>query len=147
MGRAYAVQRVEGNWRGAWRRAGCFRAPDRPTGPKFFNYDSGPFPNGSLHMGHVRTYVLGDVTARYQRLLGKSVLYCTEFDAFGLPNELAALEEGLAPHKYTSRCIALQKKQLTRLGISWTRGAAFRERSTSVGADDPVLSAAGLVLG
>lgn len=123
MERAYDVPRIEGIWREAWRRARCFEAPERLSGPKFFNYDSGPFPNGPLHMGHVRTYVLGDVTARYQRLLGKSVLYSTEFDAFGLPNELAAQQAGESPEEYARACIALQRRQLERLGISydWSR--------------------------
>jgi leucyl-tRNA synthetase len=110
---------VESRWRRAWEEAGCFRAPDRPCGEKYFNYDSGPFPNGPLHMGHVRTYVLGDVTARYQRLLGKSVLYCTEFDSFGLPNEMAAVTSGADSGAFTARCIDLMTEQLKVLGISY----------------------------
>jgi leucyl-tRNA synthetase len=63
------------------------------------------------------------MTARYQRLLGKSVLYCTEWDSFGLPNELAALEQGVSPRDYTRACIKRIKSQLSRLGISydWNR--------------------------
>ena len=123
LGPGYDASAVESRWHVAWERAGCFRAPRRPTGPKYFNYDSGPFPNGPLHMGHVRTYVLGDATARYQRLLGKSVLYATEWDAFGLPNELAAYETGVAPRVHTDRCIAIMREQLRALGISydWSR--------------------------
>src|SRR4029077_4450891 len=90
-----------------------------PAGPTFFIYDSGPFPNGPLHMGHVRTYVLGDVTARYQRLLGRSVLYATEWDAFGLPNEVEALAEGTNPRTFTRRYIRQMRAQLRRLGISY----------------------------
>ncbi len=109
----------EAPWRDAWDRAGCHRSPDRPSGPKFFNYDSGPFPNGPLHMGHVRTYVLGDVMARYRRLTGHSVLYATEWDSFGLPNEEAALAAGASPREFTRRCIATMEGQLRRLGISY----------------------------
>lgn len=110
---------MESRWRDAWEKAGCFRAPDHPRGEKYFNYDSGPFPSGPLHMGHVRTYVLGDMTARYQRLLGKSVLYCTEFDSFGLPSEMAAIASGTDPGSYNERCIALMTNQLRLLGISY----------------------------
>jgi len=119
----YDPSTFESRWRAAWERSGCDRAPDLPRGPKFFNYDSGPFPTGPLHMGHVRTYALGDVTARYQRLRGKCVLYCTEWDAFGQPNELAALREGQSPRAFTQRWIGTMKRQLQELGVSydWSR--------------------------
>jgi leucyl-tRNA synthetase len=123
MAAAYPVLAVERKWREAWRSALCFRAPDTPGSKKFFNFDSGPFPNGPLHIGHVRTYVLGDVVARYQRLLGKSVLYHTEWDAFGLPNELSALESGISPADFTAINIARMRDGLERLGVSydWSR--------------------------
>jgi leucyl-tRNA synthetase len=116
---------VEARWRAEWERAGCHRAPDVPPGDKFFVHDSTPFPNGPLHLGHVRTYVLGDVTARYQRLLGKCVLYHTGFDSFGLPIELEAHDQGIAPHELIRRSIAKQTRQFKRLGISydWSRVA------------------------
>jgi len=119
MKRAYDPQVIEPKWRAAWDRAGCDRAPDLPDGSKFFNYDSGPFPNGSLHMGHVRTYVLGDVTARYQRLVGRCVLYATEWDAFGLPNELEARAEGTNPRSFTRRHVRQMRAQMRKLGISY----------------------------
>lgn len=126
---------MESRWRDAWEKAGCFRAPDHPRGEKYFNYDSGPFPSGPLHMGHVRTYVLGDMTARYQRLLGKSVLYCTEFDSFGLPSEMAAIASGTDPGSYNERCIALMTSQLRLLGISydWERVSTTSDRHTTAG--------------
>ncbi len=120
---AYSVERVERKWRKIWQDSGCFVAPEHPVGKKFFNFDSGPFLNGPLHLGHVRTYVLGDVIARYQRLLGKSVLYCTAWDAFGLPNELAARDQGVPPDELVASNIANMRDGLERLGISydWAR--------------------------
>ena len=123
MARAYDFRRVERRWQAAWEEACCFRAPEPPGAQKFYNYDSGPFPNGPLHIGHVRTYVLGDLTARYQRSRGRAVLYATELDAFGLPNEMAALKEGLSPARFTHRWIQTMIGQLRGMGISydWSR--------------------------
>lgn len=115
----YDHRLVERKWQEKWREAGCFAADADSTRPKFFNFDGGPFPNGPLHMGHVRTFTLGDVMARYQRMRGRNVLYCFEFDAFGLPNELAAEARGEPPQQLTRRNIEMMREQMTRLGLSY----------------------------
>ncbi|MCZ6870233.1 MAG: class I tRNA ligase family protein, partial [Gammaproteobacteria bacterium] len=121
--RAYDFHELERRWRAAWERSHCHQAPEAPVGPKYFIHDAAPFPNGPLHLGHVRTYLLGDVMARYQRLRGRCVLYLTGFDAFGLPIELAAEEAGLSPPQLVAQCIGLMTRQLKELGISydWSR--------------------------
>ena len=115
---AYDAAGVEAKWQARWQAAGCFKATSG-TGDKFFNFDGGPFPNGPLHMGHVRTFTLGDVMARYQRMRGRRVLYCFEFDAFGLPNELAAEALAITPETFTRLNIAHMREQMVRLGLSY----------------------------
>lgn len=46
-----------------------------------------PTVSGSLHMGHVFSYVQADFVARYQRLKGRNVFYPIGFDDNGLPTE------------------------------------------------------------
>ena len=33
-----------------------------------------PYPSGSIHMGHVRNYSIGDAISRFHGMLGKNVL-------------------------------------------------------------------------
>ena len=94
MDEIYAPEVVEPEVQTLWDEASAFHVDEDPSREKFYCLAMFPYPRGQLHMGHVRTYVLGDVTARLQRLLGKSVLYSTELDSFGLPNELAAIAAG-----------------------------------------------------
>ena len=110
---------IEDRWQKRWIEVRCFEAADTPTGEAFYNFDGGPFPNGDLHMGHVRTFTLGDVMARYQRMRGKDVLYSFEFDAFGLPNELAAEKQGVAPDQLTRANIERMRTQMIALGYSY----------------------------
>ena len=74
-------------------------------------------------MGHVRTYTLGDVIARFQRLNGKQVLQPMGWDAFGLPAENAAIKHQVPPSDWTRKNIAHMKIQMQRLGLAydWSR--------------------------
>jgi leucyl-tRNA synthetase len=118
----YNAREAEVKWQSAWEKAGVFTTPAKNEKPDYFVLEMFPYPSGNIHMGHVRNYTLGDVTARFRRALGYNVLYPMGWDAFGLPAENAAIERGVHPKAWTLQNIATMRTQLKSIGLSYDWG-------------------------
>ncbi|SNT75960.1 leucine--tRNA ligase [Paracoccus seriniphilus] len=118
----YDPSSSEARWQQAWADAGSFTAI-RDERPKYYVLEMFPYPSGRIHMGHVRNYTMGDVVARFKRAQGFSVLHPMGWDAFGMPAENAAMEQGGHPRDWTYANIATMRDQLKPLGLSidWSR--------------------------
>jgi leucyl-tRNA synthetase len=122
----YDPAEIEGRVQRLWQERAAFRVTEDRSREKYYCLSMFPYPSGRLHMGHVRNYTIGDVIARYQRMSGKNVLQPMGWDAFGLPAENAAIQNGVPPARWTRDNIAYMRDQLRRLGFGydWSREIA-----------------------
>ncbi len=121
---SYDPHAIEARRQSAWRDREAFATPSiEADRPRRYIKPSAPFTSGNIHIGHVRSYSIGDAYARFQRARGEDVLFAFGFDAFGLPAELGAIDRGEAPSDWVARCAEHMTGQLQRLGYSfdWER--------------------------
>jgi leucyl-tRNA synthetase len=119
----YDARAIEEKWQKVWESHDAFRADPDSKLPKYYMLEMLPYPSGTMHMGHMRNYTIGDAIARFRRMRGFNVLHPMGWDAFGLPAENAAIDRGIHPRLWTQQNVAEFKKVLRRFGFSydWSR--------------------------
>jgi leucyl-tRNA synthetase len=146
--RRYQPQEIEPRWQAVWQgertwevsnEGGAEARTDARPGsarlaagaPKSYVLEMLPYPSGEPHIGHLKTYSVGDAIAHFHRRLGRRVLHPMGYDAFGLPAENHAIKTGVHPRESTAESIASFQRQFRSWGISidWSREFATSEPS------------------
>jgi len=127
--KSYDHNHIELKWHERWQTATFYQAEENSSKPKFYVLEMLPYPSGTLHIGHIRNYSIGDALARYKWMRGFNVLHPMGWDAFGLPAENAALANKRPPREWTVQNIAAMKKTHRRFAFSydWDREIATCE--------------------
>ena len=115
----YHPQAIEEKWQKRWEEARVFETEADPAKPKYYVLEMLPYPSGTLHMGHMRNYTIGDVVARVKHMRGFNVMHPMGWDAFGLPAENAAIKNNTHPRTWTNNNIAEFRRVLRRFGFSY----------------------------
>ncbi len=139
--KTYSPAEIEARVHTDWEAADAFKAgrPDRAGAETYCIVIPPPNVTGSLHIGHALNNTLQDILCRYQRMLGKDVLWQPGTDHAGIATQLVVtrqLAERQIQYKDLGREAFIEKvwewkaqsggtilNQLKRLGAScdWSR--------------------------
>ena len=126
----YTPSTIETKWQTHWEETGAFEPENDFTKPKKYILSMFPYPSGRIHMGHVRNYTIGDAIARHHRKSGFNVLHPIGWDSFGMPAENAAIKNKTHPKKWTYENIDYMRKELSALGLSFSKKREFAASDT-----------------
>ena len=132
--RRYDPRTIEPRWQAVWEREHTWEVSNEESAtsrPKSYVLEMLPYPSGEPHIGHLKTYSVGDAIAHFHRRTGRRVLHPMGYDAFGLPAENHAIRTGEHPRESTAKSIAAFQRDFRSWGISidWSREFGTHEPS------------------
>jgi leucyl-tRNA synthetase len=134
--RRYDPHEIEPRWQELWARERTWEVANEGAGEesaeltargglaqKSYVLEMLPYPSGEPHIGHLKTYSVGDAIAHYHRRMGRRVLHPMGYDSFGLPAENHAIKTGVHPRVSIAESIDSFRRQFHSWGISidWSR--------------------------
>jgi leucyl-tRNA synthetase len=142
--RRYDPHEIEPRWQELWARERTWEVSNESSGEdpaelagrsaleqKSYVLEMLPYPSGEPHIGHLKTYSVGDAIAHYHRRMGRRVLHPMGYDSFGLPAENHAIKTGVHPRVSIAESIDSFRRQFHSWGISidWSRELATSDPS------------------
>ena len=124
MSKKYDYQTWEEKYRPYWRSIDLYKTGTDPEKPNHYILDYFPYPSGAgLSVGHCRNYVPTCIATRFLARTGHNVLHPMGWDAFGLPAENYAIQNGRHPRETTTEHAANYRRQLelTECAYDWDR--------------------------
>ncbi len=128
----YEPKAIEAKWQQVWAEERTWEVANPghdgidEAKPKSYVLEMLPYPSGEPHVGHLKTYAVGDAIAHFRRRHGFEVIHPMGYDSFGLPAENNAIKTGEPPREATERSIESFRRQFREWGISidWSRELA-----------------------
>ena len=136
----YQPSAVEQKLYEEWESSGAFAAGNRPNAEAYSIVIPPPNVTGSLHMGHALNNTIQDILVRYNRLLGKDVLWQPGTDHAGIATQMVVERQMMERQEPNRQAIGREAfvekvwewkeesggtitRQLRRLGAScdWSR--------------------------
>ena len=77
------------------------------------------YANSDIHLGHISTYMSGDILARYHRAIGDNVAFVSGTDSHGTPITERAIKEGVTPGQIVDRYHAQFSEVFEKMGFSY----------------------------
>jgi methionyl-tRNA synthetase len=78
-----------------------------------------PYANGDLHVGHLRTYVGGDVYSRALKTLGQETAFVSGSDMHGTPVAVNAEKQGVSPEEFALDWHETYKETFPRFDVDF----------------------------
>ncbi len=139
INKTFDFKSTESKFYSAWEKSGAFKSKNDGQKTPFTLMMPPANVTGNLHMGHALTFTLQDILVRYQRMIGKDVLWQPGVDHAGIATQMV-VERNLAEKGLNRRDMGREKfleetwkwkehsggsiiNQLKRLGASadWDR--------------------------
>ena len=79
---------------------------------KFYITTAIPYMNAKLHLGQIYEFIVTDVVARFNRLLGRDTYFLTGSDEHGQKIEKSAKEKGVSPQEYVDTMVTDMERLL-----------------------------------
>ncbi len=115
-----------------WEKEQVYKFVDDGKKPVYVIDSPPPFTSGKLHMGHILSFTMFDIVARFKRMNGYNVLYAQGWDTQGFPTEVKVEKKyGRLPreqfvekcHEWTEEYMEHMRWQAKHFGFSadWSR--------------------------